>query len=150
MRKILFIATTILLTQFATGQNLVVKQKGNSETITISLATNPKITFGGNEVTIKNESSTIILSIENILDFSFDNSSTIISSPMVVPQFADGRINLNGLKGTTSITVADLEGRVVTRILPNKEGVATINLDQLPKGIVLISVDNTRIKVLNK
>jgi hypothetical protein len=65
------------------------------------------------------------------------------------PMFDNGRILFNGIAKGTPISVYSLDGRLISKQLSSADK-AEVPLSSLPKGTYIISVENNKIKVINK
>lgn len=134
---------------YADDAKIVIKQKSGNETI-FELSTNPVITFLGEDMVITNDFTSISFPIEDIDSYTADNgTTTAIASTKEKPMFENGRILFNGISKGTPISVYSLDGRLISKQLTDADK-AEVPLSSLPKGTYIISVENNKIKVINK
>ena len=143
--SLLFLASL----SYADDAKIVIKQKSGNETI-FELSTNPVITFQGEDLVITNDFTSISFPIEDIDSYTADNgTTTAIASTKKEPMFENGRILFNGITKGTPISVYSLDGRLISKQLTSADK-AEVFLSSLPKGTYIISVENNKIKVINK
>ena len=130
------------------GQNVIIKQKNGSESI-ISLSSKPVITFDNNKMIVESSSSTIILNLDDVLEYVFDEESGI-KDLTTKSEISGGKIKLAGYPINTSVIVATLDGKILIEDKTDSNGDATIELNNLPKGLMIIKVAKLAMKVLNK
>lgn len=134
---------------YADDAKIVIKQKSGNETV-FELSTNPVITFLGEDMVITNDFTSISFPIEDIDSYTADNgTTTAIASTKEKPMFENGRILFNGISKGTPISVYSLDGRLISKQLSSADK-AEVPLSSLPKGTYIISVENNKIKVINK
>lgn len=134
---------------YADDAKIVIKQKSGNETV-FELSTNPVITFLGEDMVITNDFTSISFPIEDIDSYTADNgTTTAIASTKEKPMFDNGRILFNGIAKGTPISVYSLDGRLISKQLSSADK-AEVPLSSLPKGTYIISVENNKIKVINK
>lgn len=134
---------------YADNAKIIIKQKSGNETI-LELSTNPVITFLGEDMVITNDFTTISFPIEDIDSYTADNGTTTsIASTKEKPMFENGRILFIGIAKGTPISVYSLDGRLISKQLSSADKVE-VPLSSLPKGTYIISVENSKIKVINK
>ena len=134
---------------YADDAKIVIKQKSGNETV-FELSTNPVITFEGEEMVITNDFTSISFPLEDIDSYTADNgTTTAIVSTKEKPMFENGRILFNGIAKGTPISVYSLDGRLISKQMTDADK-AEVPLISLPKGTYIISVENNKIKVINK
>ena len=134
---------------YADDAKIVIKQKSGNETV-FELSTNPVITFEGEEMVITNDFTSISFPLEDIDSYTADNgTTTAIVSTKEKPMFDNGRILFNGIAKGTPISVYSLDGRLISKQMTDADK-AEVPLISLPKGTYIISVENNKIKVINK
>jgi hypothetical protein len=134
---------------YADDAKIVIKQKSGNETV-FELSTNPIITFLGEDMVITNDFTSISFPLEDIDSYTADNGTTTpIASTKEKPMFENGRILFNGISKGTPISVYSLDGRLISKQMTDADK-AEVPLISLPKGTYIISVENNKIKVINK
>lgn len=134
---------------YADDAKIIIKQKSGNETI-FELSTNPIITFLGEDMVITNDFTSISFPIEDIDSYTADNgTTTAIASIKGKPMLENGRILFNGIAKGTPISVYSIDGRLISKQLTSADK-AEVPLSSLPKGTYIISVENSKIKVINK
>jgi hypothetical protein len=134
---------------YADDAKIVIKQKSGNETV-FELSTNPIITFLGEDMVITNDFTSISFPLEDIDSYTADNgTTTAIASTKEKPMFENGRILFNGISKGTPISVYSLDGRLISKQMTDADK-AEVPLISLPKGTYIISVENNKIKVINK
>lgn len=147
-RLIFFMFFFVTLT-YADDAKIVIKQKSGNETV-FELSTNPIITFLGEDMVITNDFTSISFPLEDIDSYTADNgTTTAIASTKEKPMFENGRILFNGISKGTPISVYSLDGRLISKQMTDADK-AEVPLISLPKGTYIISVENNKIKVINK
>ena len=147
--RLTFFMFFFVVLSYADDAKIVIKQKSGNETV-FELSTNPVITFLGEDMVITNDFTSISFPIEDIDSYTADNgTTTAIASTKEKPMFENGRILFNGISKGTPISVYSLDGRLISKQLIGTDK-AEIPLRNLPKGTYIISVENSKIKVINK
>lgn len=144
--SLLFFATW----SYADEARIVIKQKSGNET-TLELSTHPVITFEGEEMVITNDFTRISFPLDDVDNYTATNgTATGIAPAKANPQIMDGRIIFSGISQGTLVYVYSFDGRIVHKQTTDAFGKAEIFLNSLPKGTYIISVENSKIKVINK
>ena len=147
--RLTFFMFFLVALSYADNAKIVIKQKSGNETV-FELSTNPVITFLGEDMVITNDFTSISFPIEDIDSYTADNgTTTAIASTKEKPMFENGRILFNGISKGTPISVYSLDGRLISKQLSSADK-AEVPLSSLPKGTYIISVENNKIKVINK
>jgi len=147
--RLTFFMFFFVVLSYADDAKIVIKQKSGNETV-FELSTNPVITFLGEDMVITNDFTSISFPIEDIDSYTADNgTTTAIASTKEKPMFENGRILFNGISKGTPISVYSLDGRLISKQMTDADK-AEVPLISLPKGTYIISVENNKIKVINK
>ena len=149
--KITFLFSLLLFTTaiFAGNESIIIKQKSGNETV-LELSTNPVITFEGEDMVITNSFTTISFPIMDIDGYTVSSSSSGIEEVPDMPHYQNGHVILNQVPKGASVFVYDIDGKIVNRLYSNKTGQAVVSLDNISKGVYVISAPNQSIKVFNK
>ena len=142
---LLFIAT---LSTYADNARVVIKQKSGNETI-LELATNPVITFSGEDMVVKTNLTTISIPLGDIDNYTAYDGTTDIRSLSDDPQYVNGHVIFSGLAQGAEARVYTIDGRFVSRQPADASGRVDISLDSLPKGVYVISTPNSKLKIMN-
>lgn len=147
--RLIFFMFFFVTLSYADDAKIVIKQKSGNETV-FELSTNPIITFLGEDMVITNDFTSISFPLEDIDSYTADNgTTTAIASTKEKPMFENGRILFNGISKGTPISVYSLDGRLISKQMTDADK-AEVHLISLPKGTYIISVENNKIKVINK
>jgi len=147
--RLIFFMFFFVTLSYADDAKIVIKQKSGNETV-FELSTNPIITFLGEDMVITNDFTSISFPLEDIDSYTADNgTTTAIASTKEKPMFENGRILFNGISKGTPISVYSLDGRLISKQMTDADK-AEVPLISLPKGTYIISVENNKIKVINK
>lgn len=127
---------------------LIIKQKSGNETI-FEFSTNPIITFEGEEMVVTNDFTKIYVPLDDIAEYLVNNGTSGIKDVSIIPQFTSGHVVFSGLSKDTPVYVYTLDGKIISKQNPNDVGCADVNIENLPKGVYIISTNNNKIKVIN-
>ena len=141
----MFITT---LSVYADNARVVIKQKSGNETI-LELATNPVITFSGEDMVVKTNLTTISIPLADIDDYTAYDGTTDIQSLSEEPRYINGHVVFNGLANGAEARVYTIDGRLIIRQPADASGRVDISIDTLPKGVYVISTPNSKIKIMN-
>ncbi len=141
----LFVATAT----YADDAQIVIKQKGGNETI-LKLSLNPIITFVGENMVVTSDVIQISIPIDDIGGYVVSDGTTGIGPVTTQPQYTRGHVIFSGIAVGSPVYVHTLEGKVVGKQTADASGNADISMENLPKGIYIISSQNNTIKVINK
>ena len=147
--RLLFLFLFIAIMTYADNAKIVIKQKSGNETI-LELATNPVITFSGEDLVITNDFTTISVPLDDIDKYEVSDGTTGIEQRTVAPQYANGHVLFNGMPAGTPVYIYTIDGRTVCHLKADGTGSADVSLETLPKGTYMIQAYNNRIKVINK
>jgi hypothetical protein len=148
---LLFLLALLPLVASASADDaqIVIKQKSGNETI-LQLATNPVITFSGEDMVITNDFTTISIPLDDIDNYVASDGTTAIEPVTTLPQFSRGHVIFSGMATGSPVYVRTLDGKVVGKQAADASGKADVSLENLPKGTYIISSQNNSIKVINK
>ena len=127
---------------------LVIRQKSGNET-SFSLETNPIITFEGENMIVADKLSSISFPIADIAQYHIVTASAMRETA-TQPRFSNGQVTISDLPNGTKAYIHTMDGKVVREIQADGMGRVTFNVSELPRGIYIISVGNTRFKIANK
>jgi hypothetical protein len=153
MKKILILFIGILasMTIFAQEKNALVVKLTDGSTNTFVLSNKPVVTMPGNNVVISGvASATYSRSEVEKFYFIYDDGSGIesIGKDNIAFFYEDGEnVRITGLKDKTTVSVASLDGKIISTQKSDGTGIVTISLGNHPKGIYIISVGGRSIKV---
>ncbi|MBQ3769687.1 MAG: hypothetical protein II866_11970 [Prevotella sp.] len=148
MKKLLLIMIALLpMTLFA--KNLVIKQTNDRQSV-ISLASEPVVTFEGEKLKVESTGSTILIDMETVTSFTFEDDESGITEKEMKPDFSNGQIKLKNYPANAPVRVASLDGKLLMETKVDSNGESCILLDKFPKGVIIIQVDKMNMKVVNK
>ena len=134
---------------FASDATITIRQKGGNETV-LELSTKPIITFEGENMVVTNEFTRVVIPMDDIKEYIVSEAATGISVISATPQFENGRIRLTDLPKGLPICIHTIDGKLVSKQYADDSGKASIDLTSLPKSVCVISVQNRKIKIINK
>ena len=119
--------------------------------VVIVLAEHPVITYKGNTLHVKTETTTIDIPVSEISGGSFQDPSTgirTIELPDVEKR--DGELRFSQLTPGSSIEVFSTDGVKLSSVRVDTYGQATVSIGQLPKGTYIVRSALQTIKIANK
>ena len=151
MKKLFFFITLMLLSSVAHADdtvNLVIRQKAGNETI-LSLDSNPVITFDREYMNVRNDFTSFSFPIDDIDQYGVSGTSDI-KDVRSQPRYVNGQVLINDLPHGTKAYIHSVDGKVVREMETDTSGSVTFNLNDLPKGIYIVSAASTRFKISHK
>ena len=130
------------------AESITIRHKGGNETV-MELESHPVITFSGENMTVTNDYTTLMIPIGDIEGYVVNNTSGI-HQITDGPRYADRHILYNHMKEGASASVCTIDGKIVSQQKANAAGIIDIDLSSLPKGIYIIKSPMGNIKVINK
>lgn len=133
----------------ASGECLTLTVSGKP--VVIVLAEHPVITYKGNTLHVKTETTTIDIPVSEITGGSFQDATTGIRT-IEVPDIEkrDGELRFSQLPPSSSIDVFSTGGAKLSSVRVDANGQATVSIDQLPKGTYIVRSASQTIKIANK
>lgn len=130
---------------------LVVNAKDGART-TFALADEPKVSCKAGELTIISKGTTFTLSLADVMNYAFSEESTGIATieKEGTVKLGNGRIVFNGLPAFSMISAYTQDGRLIKENKADANGMAVVDLSQLPKGFVILHSNKTDIKIVNR
>lgn len=147
--RILTLLLLVATVSYADNAQIVIKQKSGSETI-LELSTHPVITFSGEDMVVTTDLTTFSIPLDFIEDYVVSDGTTDIEQLVMKPQLLDGSIAFNGLAEGTPVYVYSMDGRLITKMKVDQSSRAVVSLQDLPKGVYIVSAGNNKVKVMNK
>lgn len=147
--RILTLLLLFATVSYADNAQIVIKQKSGSETV-LELSTHPVITFSGEDMVVTTDLTTFSIPLDFIDNYVVSDGTTAIEQLTAEPQFSDSRIMFNGLAAGTPVYVYSMDGRLVTKMTADQTSRAVVSLQDLPKGVYIVSAGNNKMKVMNK
>ena len=130
------------------AESITIRQKGGNETV-MELESHPVITFSGENMTVTNDYTTLMIPIDDIEGYVVNNTSGI-HQITDGPRYVGRHILYNHMKEGASASVYTIDGKIVSQQKANTTGIIDIDLSSLPKGIYIIKSPMGNIKVINK
>ena len=142
------LAVTTSMARAANGEMLTLIVNGSP--VAIALAEHPVITYTGNTLHIKTEATSIDIAVADISGCSFMDPTGI--KPVVIPDFQanNGELHFSKLPTGSTVEVFTTGGTKLLSTKVDQKGQASVGLDSLPKGVVIIKTTNQTIKITNK
>lgn len=93
MKRRLFLILSFLaaLSAYADDARIVIKQKSGNETI-LELATNPVITFWGEDMVVTSDLTSITIPLADVDSYKVYDATSGIEPMAVAPQYANGHV----------------------------------------------------------
>lgn len=125
------------------------------ESVEITLADNPKITYDGNNIKIVSETIDVQYTLSELSKVRMgdvDNSTDIsnVANTEGNIEFNRDFLRFSGYDVNEEIKIFSISGTLMSTHKVSTYGTTTISLDSFPKGIYLISVKNETIKINKK
>lgn len=149
LRLLLILSFLVTLSAYADDARIVIKQKSGNETV-LQLAFNPVITFSGEDMVITSNLTTISIPLADVDSYAAYDDASAIRPLTETPQFANGHVVFRGLAQGSEARVYTVDGRLISRHAADASGHADVSIDNLPKGVYVISTPNNNIKIINK
>jgi short-subunit dehydrogenase involved in D-alanine esterification of teichoic acids len=151
LRRCLLLCLLALITclaRAANGEMLTINV--SSGPVTIALAEHPVITFSENTLHITTAATTIDIAVSDISSINFLDPTGI--KPVIIPDFKaeNGELRFSKLPAGSNIEVFAINGMKLLTTVADRDGQATVSLDHLPKGAVIVKTAIQTIKITNK
>lgn len=117
------------------------------------LADKPVISFSGGDLVV-NEREETSYAIDAVKNFHFEqvshgNTTNVSKTDLRIVSLDNATIQVQNAKPSSNVTLVSSLGQVVSTVVTDAEGSATISLPQA-KGIYVISVDGISFKFIRK
>ena len=150
LRLLLFLSLMAVLPAFADDANLVIKQKGGSETILL-LSTNPVITFQDEYMVVTSDVSSFMIPIDMIESYGAANDVTAIHHiTQEHSEYKDGSVVFSGLYHDSNVSIYKADGTLISSQKADNSGHAVVSVSNLPKGVYIVRTPNSSMKIINK
>ena len=150
LRLLLFLSLMVVLPAFAGDANLVIKQKGGSETVLL-LSANPVITFEDEDMVVTSDVSSFMIPIDMIESYGTVNDITAIHQiTQEHPEYINGSVVFRGLSHDSEVSIYKADGTLVFSQNADGSGHATVSVSNLLKGVYIVRTPNSSMKIINK
>ena len=153
MKKIFVILFGMLLssTIYAQEKNALVIKLTDGNTHTFVLSKKPVVTLPDGNIAVNGSASTTYPRSEvEKFYFVYDDGSGIesIGKDNVTFYYVDGEnVRISGLKDKATVSVASLDGKIISTQKCDGTGSVTISLGNQPRGIYIISFGDRSVKI---
>lgn len=152
MKKIFVILFSILSSViYAQEKNALVIKLTDGNTHTFVLSEKPVVTLPDGNIAVNGSASTTYPRSEvEKFYFVYDDGSGIesIGKDNVTFYYVDGEnVRISGLKDKAIVSVASLDGKIISTQKSDGTGSVTISLGNHPKGIYIISFGGRSVKI---
>lgn len=145
---LLICGSTKLLAQTA----LVVHQK-SGEVVYYSFSEQPKVKYEGADLVLTTSKTEVKYPLRNLSRFTFgDMASGIDDMPVTKADVKvnNGTIAVTGAKPSSTISIFNINGTLVTNLQANEEGDMQYNTSALPTGVYVVKSENVTFKFIKK
>lgn len=150
LRLLLFLSLMVVLPAFADEANLVIRQKGGSETVLL-LSANPVLTFKDEDMIVTSDVSSFIIPLDLIDSYGAANDVTSIHHiTQGHPEYKNGSVVFSGLSQGSEVSIYKADGTLVFSHYADASGYAAVSVSNLPKGVYIVRAPNSSIKIINK
>ena len=146
----------LLVFTFFTGhaQNAIKLIESNGNESFFILNPQQKFLMVKNELVIESENQSIIIEQNNSLKCEFCNyeisSLKTISGNSIIYKLSNESIEVDNLEPLSSVKIFDLNGNIIIMGEANNEGFISLNINELPRGILIINTNNKTFKFYKK
>jgi len=155
--KALLVLSILLLPLSAQAREgdlfLTVITKGGVST-TFFLSENPVVSYAGDALVVKSSKKEVSVPAAQVASVDLTGLHavpTAVSSPQTGrPAFDSGHALMTGLDAGATVQMLSTGGQLLDTVTANANGEAVINLNSLPRGIVIVSTGKQTFKVTNK
>lgn len=157
-KRLLLFFITILAAyhvQSATLQYLVVKTN-DGDLFSFVFSDAPVITFDKQTMKIESKSKTHSFEISNVKEYSFSENDVtsgledVRANELRLINDENGNIIIDGVQPNSIVRLYSINGKEQSGKISSTGERVYINLDSLPKGIYIVSVNNKSFKVYKK
>lgn len=132
----------------AADNRLLVVETAGGERVTFELAASPRITFSNQTMLITSSAASHSFEMADVARYYFETTpvgvSTLQKESLHIRYAGGDEIVLPGRKSTDDIRLYAADGRQMPAAVSNGAEGAVVTLAQLPKGIYIISVNNSQ------
>ena len=142
------LAVTTCMARAANGEVLTIHAGGSP--VSIALAEHPVITYSNNTLHITTAMTSIDIPVSEITGINFLDPTGI--RPVIIPDFQaeNGELRFSKLPAGSKVDVFAVGGTKLLTTAVDNDGQATVSLDRLPKGAVIVKTATQTIKITNK
>ncbi len=125
-----------------------------------ALSDSPEMSFSDGNLVVACQGDELTTSLADVKDYTFvvEHVSTGINSIPVAegavasqqPTFSFRDAKINGLKAGARVGIYSINGTLVSNINADAQGAASINLNNLPKGVYILRTPNKSFKIINR
>lgn len=143
-------------TDVCAQDNCVMFWLNDGQQILYMLDKHPKIHYSNDDVVLTTDDLKIEYPIGNLNMVTFENDSivnqieNINGKPMEYINMEKNYISFDGFSPNSIVSLYCINGSQIESYKINNQGSLFINIDEHPKGIYIIKINNTSIKVLKK
>ena len=149
MKKIIFLFMMFAAfdVQAATNKLLIVVTNDGNK-VSFDLSSNPVITFTGQVMQINSTFLSQDFEITNVAKYFFENSSTsfkeLEQGELRISYSDRNQLSIDGLQQSSSIRLYSVDGKEIPGCISTSDDKVVVNLISLPKGIYIISANNSQ------
>ena len=135
--------------------SLLVNLKDGTQQI-FMLKEKPSVIFENNRFVITQSGSNVEFSFDNVLNFSFSDSTTgikaVTDKNLAISYTDSDHLLVHGANSNTKVRITKLDGKLVScQITKLKDNTLLISLENLQTGIYVVSIDNKQnFKIIKK
>ena len=117
-----------------------------------ALAEHPVITYADNQLCVTTSVQTILLPVADIREAGFkdDVPTDVCTAWAARPQIVGSMVCFRELTPGSQVTVYTADGKLVNKQAVGADGMATVAMQKLPKGVCIIKSQYQTIKINNK
>ncbi len=143
------LAVTTCMARAVNGEVMTINVGGSP--VSIALAEHPVVTYTANTLHITTAATSIDIPVSDISSINFRDYTTGVKS-VIIPDFqaTNGELRFSKLPVGSTVEAFAVGGTKLLTTTVDHDGLATISLDRLPKGAVIVKTATQTIKINNK
>ncbi|MCM1111582.1 MAG: T9SS type A sorting domain-containing protein [Clostridium sp.] len=125
----------------------------NGSKTSFELADEPQVTFEEANIAIRAKGVTTTYPVSDVKQFVFNETTAVAEVADNETRFSfltPDCVIVSGIKPAETVAVASVDGRLVSTTTASGEGIATVQLGELPAGVYIISTASGKtVKILH-
>lgn len=159
MAKRLLFLFIILLTAYnvqSTTKNYLVVETTNGDMYSFGFSDEPIITFEKQSMKIKSKGDSHSFEISDVKEYTFSETEkttgieNVQANELRINNDANGQVIIEGIQPNSKVRLFSIDGKEHMSNISTSDDRVHINLDSLPKGIYIVSVNSKSFKIYKK
>lgn len=151
MRKLAFLLVLMISLSAKAQVKLLMVNLSDGSTASFALADNPVVKTSDGQFTVETANAELSVAFSELISYSFSTVETS-EETLVVPshRINSNHIIFNNLKGSEDIRLFSTSGILMIQTTADHNGVADVDISNLPNGAYIVCTDSSSFKIIKK